>query len=80
MGRSDPSNGPSSALTDEITVQTGDSKCSVDEPSSGKQNAKQNSKRIEDDSRLDEVTKAWPDLPEPIKAAIIALIGSHRRA
>ncbi len=72
MGRSDPSNGPSSAPTDELTVQTGDSKCPVDEPRSGKQNAK----RIEDDSRLGEVTKAWSDLPVHIKTAIMILIRS----
>ncbi len=61
-------------------MQTGDSKCSVDEPRSGKQNAKQNAKHRNDDPMLDEVIIAWPDLPEPIKAAIMALIYSHRRS
>ncbi len=29
---------------------------------------------LQDDARLDELVKAWPSLPEPIKAGIVALV------
>ena len=58
------------------SVPSGDSNCPVDELRFGKQNAKQNAKHRNDDPTLEEVIKACPDLSEPIKAAIMALIGN----
>jgi len=45
-------------------------------PRSGKQNDKQNDKRASAGRDLAKVIDAWPGLPEPIKAAMLALVDS----
>jgi len=43
---------------------------------SDKQNDKQNDKRASADANLAEIVRAWPTLPEPLKAGILAMVGA----
>ena len=66
--------GCSSAPSDAAKAHEGDSSLPEGVRNSAKQNAKQNAKRISDDPDLTSVIDAWPDLPEAIKAAIMAMV------
>ncbi len=45
-----------------------------------KLNHKQNHKRILEDQELARLIDIWPDLPEPIKAGILAMVQAARQS
>ena len=69
-GEANPGAGRSSAPADPSVGTGGDSSAPGSEP----KNAKQNAKRAFADPGLARVIDAWPSLPEPTKAAVLALV------
>lgn len=55
-------------------VPVADSATTGAEYSAAKLDHKQNNKRILQDSELASVIDAWPSLPEPVKAGILAMV------
>ena len=50
------------------------------ECSAAKLDHKQNNKRILQDSELASVIDAWPSLPEPVKAGILAMVQAAKQS
>ena len=67
------------APVDENTsgVQAGDCDVCSRGRGSDKQNDKQNDKRVITDPDLQQVIDAWADLPEAVKAGILAMVASQ---
>jgi len=62
-----------------VVVPTRDNPNTIKEPSNNKQNNKLSDKRIESDSDLEEIVKAWPILPEHIRTTITTLVKTVRQ-
>jgi hypothetical protein len=60
-------------------MQTGDCDGCSSGHGSDKQNDKQNDKRVSTDPDLQRVVDIWPDLPEPIKTGIPAIVRTIRQ-
>ncbi len=59
-------------------MPSGDSTNTANGPCSDKLDDKQSDKRILQDPELVSVIEAWPDLPEPIKAGILAMVRASK--
>ena len=65
-------------MQDASSVPNDDSGCTTRETCYNKLDDKQNDKRILQDPELVSVIEAWPDLPEPVKAGIVAMVQASK--
>ena len=79
QGDTVPGVGPYSPPINPSSVPSGDCSSTADGPRSDKQDDKQSDKKSSQDPSLLTVIEAWPELPEQIKAGILAMVQAFVR-